>query len=128
MHGSMPCQSQVLDSMDNDEVRIAIGLRLGAHFCHPLCHQCGAQVDELATHGLSCMTSAGRQSRHTAFIDIIKRSLASAHGRNKPVSILHPGHSMHFPHSTGCGTCSWILHIYSLSHNSIVVQITLFSN
>ena len=74
----MPCQSQVLDSMDNDEVRIAIGLRLGAHFCRPLCHRCGAQVDEQATHGLSCMRSAGRQSRHTAFKDIINRSLAPA--------------------------------------------------
>ena len=65
--------------MDDAEVRIAIGLHLGAHICRPhLCHWCGAQVDEQATHGLSCMRSAGHQSRHTAFNDIIKRSLASA--------------------------------------------------
>ena len=41
--------------MDDNTIRIAVGLRLGAHLCRPhSCHHCGAEVDRLATHGLSC--------------------------------------------------------------------------
>ena len=41
--------------MDNDTIRIAVGLRLGFSLCrtHTGRH-CGAEVDSLATHGLSC--------------------------------------------------------------------------
>ena len=65
--------------MDDEVVRVATGLRLGVSLCHPhKCHQCGAQVDHLAVHGLSCRRSQGCFSRHTAINDIIKRSLATA--------------------------------------------------
>ena len=61
-------------------VRIAVGLRLGVPLCHPhTCCHCGTLVDKWATHGLSCNKSEGRFSRHAAFNDIIKRSLAAAH-------------------------------------------------
>ena len=57
---SLPISSLGLH-MDDDTVRVAVGLRLGATLCKPqTCKHCGAQVDELATHGLSCRQSEGR--------------------------------------------------------------------
>ena len=65
--------------MDDEVVRIAVGLRLGVPLCHPhSCCHCGAAVDKRATHGLSCYKSEGRHSRHAAINNIIKRSLAAA--------------------------------------------------
>ena len=65
--------------MNDEVVRIAVGLRLGVPLCHShQCCLCGQEVDELATHGLSCAKSPGRHSRHAAINSIIKRSLATA--------------------------------------------------
>ena len=65
--------------MDDESIRIAVGLRLGVPLCRPhLCVSCGADVDELGTHGLSCRFSKGRHSRHAAVNDTIKRSLEAA--------------------------------------------------
>ena len=64
--------------MDDDVMRIAAGLRLGVAICHPhQCCSCGADVDSLGTHGLSCRSSSGRHCRHAAVNDIMKRSLDS---------------------------------------------------
>jgi hypothetical protein len=65
--------------LDDDTVRIASSLRLGTPMCHPHECRCGAEVDERASHGLSCKRSAGRFSRHSAINDVIKRALGSAH-------------------------------------------------
>ena len=66
--------------MDDDTVRVAVGLRLGIPLCRPhQCCLCGAEVDNLATHGLSCRRSEGRHPRHAALNEIIHRSLSSAH-------------------------------------------------
>ena len=67
-----------------------MGLRLGIPLCHPhQCSLCGAEVDNLATHGLSCRRSEGRHPRHSALNDIIHRSLSSAHipSRREPSGI-----------------------------------------
>ena len=65
--------------MDDEVVRVAMGLRLGATICYPHeCHLCGTRVDSRGTHGLHCRKSLGRHPRHMAINDIIKRSLASA--------------------------------------------------
>lgn len=72
--------------MDNDTIRIASGLRLGAPLCHPHTCKCGEEVDHLGTHGLSCKLKGGTFTRHSAINDIIKRSLASV---NVP-SVLEP--------------------------------------
>ena len=65
--------------MDDDVIRIAVGLRLGLAVCHPhACSDCGAEVNEDGIHGLSCRYSRGRHSRHSALIDIVKRSLEAA--------------------------------------------------
>ena len=64
--------------MDNESNRAAVGLRLRAPLAlpHRYCH-CGAEVDELATDGLSCRWSEGHLPRHAAINDIICRSLSS---------------------------------------------------
>ena len=65
--------------MDNDTIRVAVGLRLGAPLCRPhRCHHCGLEVDALATHGFSCRQSQGRHNRHAGLNNIIHRSLTSA--------------------------------------------------
>ncbi len=53
--------------MDDNTVRIAVGLRLGMPVCSPhQCRLCSAKVDELGRHALSCRRSEGRHQRHTA--------------------------------------------------------------
>ena len=65
--------------MDDEMVRVAVGLRLGAALCRPhACHHCGSEVNALGTHGLSCQRSQGRHMRHAALNDIIHSSLATA--------------------------------------------------
>ena len=57
-----------------------MGLRLGTTLCHPhACHHCGAEVNHLGTHGLSCVRSEGRHHRHAALNDIVHRALTAAH-------------------------------------------------
>ena len=59
-------------------VRVAVGLCLGVPICRPhLCASCGANVDALGAHDLSCRFSKGRHSRHAALNDIVKRTLES---------------------------------------------------
>ena len=65
--------------MNDESIRIGVGLHLGVPLCQPhLCYQCGAEVDHLATHGLSCRRSLGRHSRHAVLNDIIHRALTTA--------------------------------------------------
>ena len=65
--------------MDDNTVRIAVGLRLGTPICGPhQCHHCSVVVDELGRHALSCRRSEGRHQRHSALNDLVKRALLSA--------------------------------------------------
>ena len=65
--------------MDDESIRVAVDLRLGTPLCQPHpCNLCGAEVDHLATHSLSCRQSTGRHPRHAALNDIIHRALAAA--------------------------------------------------
>ena len=70
---AMPISSCGL-RMDDEAVRVAIGLRLGVNLCAPHNCPCGAAVDALGIHGLSCRRSAGRTSRHNMLNDIIFRA------------------------------------------------------
>ena len=65
-------------NLDNNALRIAVGLRLGVPLV--LAHQCscGAAVDKLGHHGLACKRSAGRHLRHNLLNDAILRALQSA--------------------------------------------------
>jgi len=70
--------SAVGTRMDDQSLRIAIALRIGAAVCEP--HQCicGSTVDFSGTHGLSCRKSAGRLTRHNAVNNLIRRALLTA--------------------------------------------------
>ena len=57
---------------------MAIGLRLGTAICEPHMCPCGALVDALGTHALSCKIGLGKHSRHNTINDIVCRSLARA--------------------------------------------------
>ncbi len=76
--------------LDDDSVRIAVGLRLGDPFCGPhSCHHCGADVDAMGRHGFSCRMSEGRHQRHGAVNEIIQGTLTSAHvpSRREPLGL-----------------------------------------
>ena len=64
--------------LDNDGLRISVGLRLGANLCEEHTCKCGATVNTKGHHGLSCRFSAGRHSRHGAINGVIQRALTSA--------------------------------------------------
>ena len=65
--------------MDDDTIRVTVGLRLRVPLCQPHnCFHCGARVGHQATHGLSSRWSEGRDLYHAAINDIIYRSLTSS--------------------------------------------------
>ena len=64
--------------LDNEAVRVAVGLRLGYRLCTKHRCPCGSVVDERGIHGLSCQLAAGRLARHGALNDVIHRALGSA--------------------------------------------------
>ena len=86
---ALPCVNLGL-RLGNDEIRIAMGLRLGtplvrAHRC-----VCGAEVDQLGHHGLSCRRIAGRHRRHALANEVILRSIRSVntHAELEPPRLL----------------------------------------
>ena len=64
--------------MSNEVVRIAAGLRLGTELCGQHTCPCGAAVDTMGTHGLSCKLSSGRIPRHTTVNDLLFRAFNRA--------------------------------------------------
>lgn len=64
--------------MDDEAVRVAVGLRLGLDLCVPHeCH-CGSMVDARGVHSFVCKRAPGRTARHHALNDLIARGFASA--------------------------------------------------
>jgi hypothetical protein len=64
--------------LDDETVRVAVGLRLGLNLCAPHNCRCGALVDAMGLHCFVCKRSPGRTSRHHALNDIVVRAFASA--------------------------------------------------
>jgi hypothetical protein len=64
--------------LDDDCIRVAVGLRLGASICLSHNCPCGNEVDAQGSHFLSCKRSASRTIRHAYINDIIHRSLNRA--------------------------------------------------
>ena len=64
--------------MDDDVIRVAVGLRLGSNLCEPHTCTCGVPVDARGTHGLACKRSAGRHPRHGLLNDVVWRAMLRA--------------------------------------------------
>lgn len=64
--------------MDDETVRVVVGLRLGATICEKHLCPCGATVSEDGSHGLSCRLGPGRVPRHSMLNDLIQRALVRA--------------------------------------------------
>ena len=74
---AMPISSCGL-RLDDEAVRIGVGLRLGLTLCVPhKCHR-GALVDARGLHGFVCKKAPGRPARHHALNDLIARAMVSA--------------------------------------------------
>ncbi|CAK9291852.1 unnamed protein product, partial [Gordionus sp. m RMFG-2023] len=64
--------------LTNEELRIAIGFRLGCDIVTPTtCVLCESHIDSLGHHPLHCRFSKGRLPRHYAINSIINRTLRS---------------------------------------------------
>lgn len=74
--------------LSNEEVRISVGLRIGAELASPHSCVCGTLVATNGHHGLSCRRSAGRHVRHRLANDVIARAFRAA---EVPVDVEPPG-------------------------------------
>ena len=72
----VPCKNLGL-KLDDQQLRISIGLRLGANICVAHTCHCGKRVERDGLHGLFCTGSAGRFSRHAPLNSLIKQTLGS---------------------------------------------------
>ena len=57
--------------------RVVCALRTGSQLCQQHICSCGAEVDSLGRHGLSCKNQIGRHPRHSQVNDLLKRALSS---------------------------------------------------
>ena len=64
---------------DDNTIRVVVGLRIGFSVCKPhTCHHCVANVDALATHGLSCRQLEGNHFRQSSINDLIYYAQSAA--------------------------------------------------
>ena len=64
--------------LEDEAVRIAVGMRLGLDLCVPHQCRCGAMVDAQGIHATVCKKAPGRTVRHHVLNDIVWRALTSA--------------------------------------------------
>ena len=64
--------------LDNEAVRVAVGLRLGVDLCTPHDCPCGKMAGARGSHGLSCRLAFGSIARHYEINDVIWRALCKA--------------------------------------------------
>jgi hypothetical protein len=64
--------------LENEALRVAVGLRLGCSLCQLHQYPCGAMVDTRGSRALSCRFSAGKQACHHNINDLIYRALVRA--------------------------------------------------
>jgi Reverse transcriptase (RNA-dependent DNA polymerase) len=74
---ALPLAAQGLRLYD-EEMRVAVGLRLGAVICVPHKCTCDTLVSARGLHGMACKMGFGRQARHSSINDIVLRSLIKA--------------------------------------------------
>src|SRR6201995_1622443 len=64
--------------LDDESIRVVVGLRLGVNLCEPHPCPCVSLVDSRGMHGLACKRSSGRIARHHHLNDLICRGLTRA--------------------------------------------------
>ena len=64
--------------LENEDIRVAVGLRLGSALCQAHQCPCGTLVEVNGLHGLSCKLNSGKHSRHATINDIIYRACVRA--------------------------------------------------
>ena len=64
--------------LENEDIRFAVGLRLGAALCQAHQCPCGALEEVNGLHSLSCKLSSGKHSRCASINDIISRACCRA--------------------------------------------------
>lgn len=64
--------------LDDEAVRVGVGLRLGLDVCVPHSCRCDAQVDARGLHAFVCKRARGRTLRHHALNDVVARAFVSA--------------------------------------------------
>ena len=57
--------------LDDETLRIAVGVRLGSALCLPYTCICGASIDEKCLHSFACKKNSGRYIRHSILNDVI---------------------------------------------------------
>jgi len=65
---ALPIASRGL-KLDDEAVRVAVGLRLGLDLCIPHNCHCGSPVDTRGLHSFVCKRALGRSARHHALND-----------------------------------------------------------
>ena len=74
---TLPIASCAL-KLDDEAVRVAVGLRLGLDLCIPHQCQCGSPVDARGLHSFVCRRAPGRLARHHVLNDLVARCFALA--------------------------------------------------
>ena len=64
--------------LSDEEVRIAVGLRIGLPLVLPHACEYGGMIDSLGLHCLACIKSANKQARQSIINDVVYRSMVSA--------------------------------------------------
>ena len=70
----VPCKNLGL-KLDCQQLRISIGLRLGANICVAHTCHCYKRVERDGLHGRSCTKNSGRLSRHATFDTLIEADI-----------------------------------------------------
>jgi len=71
---ALPIASCIL-RLDDEAVRVAVGIRLGLPICVPHQCQCGELVDAYGIHSFICKRASGRMARHHALNELVARAL-----------------------------------------------------
>jgi len=68
----------IIIRLDDEAVRVAVGMRLGLSLCVPHNCHCGTLVDAQGLHAMVCKKAPGKIARHHVFNDIIWRAFGAA--------------------------------------------------
>ena len=61
--------------LEDEAVRVAVGMRLGLDLCVPNRYQCGSDVDAQGRHVMVCKKAPGKIAKHQVLNDVIWRAL-----------------------------------------------------